>query len=277
MGVYQAMKKGKILWCLQTWSGDLAQADALARLLTDCTLHANAGQKSPHADFLLCVRWDTEIPMELARYCGRAFEHVRLFRCRNRVSGWPAGPNNMAMEAYRYYVSKQETGVWKYSGLMLTEPDSIPLTVDCIARIHREWNATAKPVLGAFIGSFPGGKEWTGTEHVNGNLVISSDFATTHPQVLAHVPNIAWDAHWRRELRANAKASLQIHSDYKMGLPENPWDGNCDRLWQSIKHAGSHPLAGIEFKPSWIHGPKTPAALACARERLLPLAINEIA
>lgn len=270
------MKSGKLLVCLQTWSGDLAQADTLARLLVDVTLHSNAGQKSPHADFLLCVRWDTDLPMDLVRYCAKAFVNVRTFRTRNRVTGWPQGPNSVASELYQYFLSKQQSGVWNYSGMFFSEPDSVPTAIDCVARIHREWVATDMPVLGAFIGAFPGGKDWTGTEHVNGNLVIASDFAKIHPQVLAAVPNIAWDAHWRRELRANAKASLNIHSDYKVGLPENPWDGNCERLWRPIKHSGSHPLAGVEFTPSWIHGIKSERGIQCARERLLLTGVKSV-
>lgn len=263
------MKSGKLLVCLQTWSGDLAQADALARLLVDVTLHANAGQKSPHADFLLCVRWDTDLPMDLVRYCAKAFTNVRTLRCRNRISGWPAGPNNMAIEVYRYFVGKQESGVWNYSGLMLTEPDSIPLKVDCLARIQREWLATDQLVLGCWIGSFPNGNPDGSQSHINGNMVVSHELAKVAPGVLAYPTSIAWDAAHRKEIVPYAKPSMTIYSDYQLGdETKNPWR-DCGHMWRDILHQNEHPLRGITYRPSWLHGVKDPRGLACARERLL--------
>lgn len=262
------MKTGKFLMALQTWPGDLAQADALTRLLVDCTVAANGGQKSPHADLIFCVRHDTELPAELVRYAAKAFTNVRTFRARNRVEGWPMGPNNLAMESYRYFVSKQQAGVWNYSGLWLTEPDSVPLASDFLARISREWCSTDKPILGSLIGSFSGQGSMAGQGHVNGNCLLAPSLADTLPDLLSRPTPIAWDAQHRREMVRLAKPSVQIFSDYKLGDSVNPWR-DCGHLWRPIEYFDEHPLKGVQFRPAWLHGCKDPRGLECARERLL--------
>jgi hypothetical protein len=263
------MKRGKILVALQLWAGDLAQGEALAKLCAELTLLANAGQKSPHADFMFALRWDCPLPSCINEIT-RAFQNVRTFTGRNRISGWPNGCNNLAVETYRHFVAKQQAGLWNYSGLWLTEADSVPLTADYLARVHREWVATDKLVLGCWIGSFPNGNPDGSQAHINGNMVIHHDLARAAPGVLVTPTPIAWDASHRHELVQHGKPSLTIYSDYQLGDEQkNPWR-DCAHLWREIVHHNDHPLRGISYQPAWLHGVKDGRGLECVRERLLP-------
>lgn len=262
------MRRGKFLLALQYHAGDAARATALLDLVVDLTLQANGGKRSEAADLLVNPSFDAPIDMSALRRAGRAFAHVLTFRGRSRVSGWPQGPNVQASEVFQYFVTRQRAGLWNYTGLMLAEPDSVPLRDDFLACIQSEWNATDRLVLGCWIGQFPNGNPDGSQSHINGNLVIDHRFADLHPDFLLRHTPIAWDAFWRFQLVANAKASMTIFSDYRLGSPENPIPDD-DHMWRPIRVFNTHPLAGLTWHPAWLHGPKVDGVLEIARARLV--------
>lgn len=254
----------KILLCVQYSAGDCRLAEQLIDLYTEVTRQANGGAKSPHADLLLSAAADTTIDYRVVQRAGLAFDHVRTFRCRRQIVGWPHGPNGQMRDTLAYFATRK----WGYSAIWLTEPDCLPLAADFIAQVHAEWASTNRLIMGCVIGQFPEGNPDGTQVHVNGNMVIAAEFPRLYPEIITVKTTIAWDAAHRLNLMHHTLASRTIYSDYKLGEPRNPWR-DCGHLWREVTYFDRHPLAGQPFRPAWMHGCKDPRGLACVRERLL--------
>lgn len=252
----------KLLVALQYHVTDQDAAVGLARLIADLVPES----KCPYADFLFSASFQAEHDLATIRYVARKFDQVRTYRCIKNVNGWPQGPNNQAHETARHFAHMVHSGRWHYSGILLAEPDCVPLKRDWIKLLFDEWHAGTQNCLGPWVTYGPPPYQ----QHINGNAIFGPRFILSNSQIFRAPDWIGWDAHNAGFLMAEGRASKWIFSDYQHGTPGNPWR-DCDWLFSDRPIFEPHPL--------WRHGPQSPAwlhgckrwdlAQACVRERLL--------
>ncbi len=232
---------------------------ALARLLADL------GPTEHH--LLFYRRYDTTHDDATIAYCASRFANVLIGGSVRKISGWPIGPNAMAMDLFTLCHQKHKAGEWDYSGIMLLESDALPLRASWLAELYTEWCQGKQLILGAWIGA----KNNPQQSHMNGNLIFSPRLTFTFPQLLSrNVPKLAWDVFFWRYYWKQARASRLIYSDYRVKFT------TCDALYAPRKYEKGNPLAGIDLAPVWLHGCKDAKAMECVRERLLGLSLTEV-
>jgi hypothetical protein len=256
----------KVLMALQFSPMDREAAMALALLIRDVVL--TSGGKSPDADFMFAARYDCETDLAVVREVGRAFTRCWTYVSTTQFNGWPAGPNALFSDTYRYFCNQCARGKWRYRGIWFLEPDCVPLSRDFIQKIVGEFRDCRRPGLGFF--HCHGDKR---PNHVNGNLLLTPEFSKTYPQIFALKRDVAWDALHAKTLMNVCHPSKYIWSDYRLGAEENPFHG-CDQLWAERDVASfwpKHPLAPTgPVHPVWLHGIKAwKQAHECVRDRLV--------
>lgn len=203
-------------------------------------------------------RWDTSIIQQAER----KFDRVWEFRATRAYTGWPMGPNALAMDAFAMTHQMHKRGRFNYVGAMLLESDCIPTRRDWLERIVKEYVSSGKCFLGHYD---PAGSQ----PHVNGNLVFHPKFFDRHREMAyGNVPTRAWDYEFWPMIKKDYAASREIFSDYRLGTPSNPWKG-CGHLFAEKIFPEGHPYAGEGFYPSWFHGSKSHEGIKCAHDRLL--------
>lgn len=252
----------KILYALQYHKGDQKAAMALARLMADIIPE----KKCADADMMFAASANADYDFDTIRYCARRFASVRTFRCVKDINGWPAGPNNQAHETARYFAQQCQTGRWKYTGILMGEPDCVPLRRDVFALLNKEWQAGPPTVLGPWVTSGPPPYQ----QHINGNSIFGPQFIYSNPQIFRCDEWIGWDAANAGLLLQHGRASLWMHSDYQLGTPQNPWKG-CDHLFSRRELCKPHPFWKLKDQEvAYLHGVKRwDLAQACVREKLL--------
>lgn len=252
----------KILYALQFHQGDQKAAMSLARLMADVIEE----KKCLDADMLFAASANADLDFETIRYCARKFSQVRTFRVQKDVNGWPAGPNNQAHETARYFAQQCLAGRWPYSGILMGEPDCVPLRRDCLKLLREEWDQGQQTVLGPWVTSGPAPYN----QHINGNSIFGPQFIYKNSQIFRAEDWIGWDAQNAQFLMAHGRASLWMYSDYQLGTPQNPWKG-CDHLFADREIRNPHPFWKLKTqKVAYLHGVKRwDLAQACVRERLL--------
>jgi hypothetical protein len=249
---------GKMLLVAQFTNQDVNEMLALVKLICDLREDDNLD-----ADILFMPkpevrRWDTSI-LSLAKL---KFDRVDELRGARPLTGWPMGPNALAMDAFAATHQMMRRGRFRYMAAMLLESDCIPTKRNWLEEIRNEYAECGKLVLGHYD---PMGKQ----PHVNGNLVFHPNLIEKNPHMAyGNVPMTAWDYVFWPEISQDYAASRTIFSDYRLGTSKNPWKG-CGHLFAEKTFPKGHPYEGQKFHPSWFHGIKTEKGLLCARERLL--------
>jgi hypothetical protein len=233
---------------------------ALLRLIYDL-------QKKPaDADILVFPRKDTKIrDVTCFDYLKGKFGVYRG-RSRRIISGWPHGPNAVAMDVFRLMYETWLAGTFEYKAVLLMEADCVPLRPTWIKELSDEWDSQKNLVLGHWDGS--GTVIKPPTSHMNGNLLF-------HPKLIEHVREMAygdipvwgWDMAFWHLFCPYSTPSRLIFNDYRMNTPNNPIK-NSDWLFRPRVHTHpENPLYGQELNPCWLHGTKGMKAIEMVREK----------
>jgi hypothetical protein len=197
---------------LQFWEGDRDQANRVARMIAD-----NEPTFRKDVEFVFVPRFDTTADAETVEYVSKKFP-TSVFRTSRRETGWPGGCNAMWCSlANEFLLGKHYRGDWPDVRWALTfESDCVPVHPDWINRLDAEWDlaeADGKKVMGCWM---PNGHPMG---HLNGNLMISPDFARHHSGILGCPSDRAWDVEfapifepvWRKTgLIANFYRALKV-------------------------------------------------------------------
>lgn len=249
-----------LIYNLQFWSGDKAQAMALARLIADL-------EDKPRQDviFLFTARFDTTHDEATIAYVEKKFPVLR-YTTKRRGVGWPDGPNKMMADSYEHCVN-----LWKHnklpphiSAVFLGEADCVPLRRGWLDEIIQEYKSCGKRFLGAWLKLGD-----ANVEHVNGNCVMSMDFWKKCSGIFHPPSKGGWDAALRYAILPNAAPSRLIFSDYRLGTSDNPWKGD-DYLWLPKRYGTpTNPLFGQDLYPAYYHGIKGMLGIDAVRRKLL--------
>lgn len=252
----------KLLYALQFYEGDREAAMSLARLVADLI-----DGKCADADLMFATNTTADFDHDTMRYCARKFSQVRTFRAVKKAEGWPIGPNNQAHETARYFAQQCMIGRWKYSGILLGEPDCVPLRKDWLHLLREEWEKGPPTILGPWVTSGP--KPFY--QHINGNAIFGPEFVYKNTQIFRCEDWLGWDAANAQFLMSHGRPSLWMYSDYQLGTENNHWKG-CEHLFSRRGMRKPHPFWKLKDQEvAYLHGAKRwDLAQACVRERLLP-------
>lgn len=159
-----------IVICLQFCPQDRPRAMELARLIA-------ANESKPRSDAMFCFvnRFDTTGPDPVTFDAVNAKFYTEIHRTTTEQKGWPQGCNAMAIDTLRHAEWSTRFGSWhEATGIMLLEPDCIPVQKEWIDRLVAEWKpafAAGKWIMGTWR---DGGGE---LGHINGNCIVRPDFA----------------------------------------------------------------------------------------------------
>lgn len=246
---------------LQFYSGDKEQAMQLARLI--CDLEPD---RRDDVVFMFSARFDCTHDEDTINYVWKKFKHVIIHTTKRKAVGWPDGPNKVFADSYERCVEMHKKGALpgNISAVLFMEADCIPLTKDWINRLIDEYKACGKKILGAWLK-----KGDAGSEHINGNCIISLDFWRKFPAIFNPPSRGGWDATLAYGILREAAPSRLIWSDYRLGTTDNPWKG-CEYLWGPREYGcEENALYGEVLFPVWYHGIKTDQGIACVREKLI--------
>lgn len=138
----------------------------------------------------IVARGDAEqFDMDVIQYIGRKFD-VSWAHAKSRAEGWPTGPNGMACEILLTAPEWLHENGWDdANGILLIEPDCVPLQKDWLDQILAAW-AVALVNDAWIMGSWRNSGGERG--HINGNCVTVPTFGK-----LAHLKDcgryLAWD------------------------------------------------------------------------------------
>ncbi len=243
---------------IQHWDGDKAQAMALARLIADLepAYREDVG-------VMFSARFDCAHDEETIAYVAKKFPVYR-YTTKRKATGWPNGPNQMMACSYENIVNLWKKNKLNPYAVMLIEADCVPLHAKWLDMLIAEFKGCGKKVLGAWLALGD-----CNCEHVNGNCILAIDF-WRKCQGIFHPPSRGgWDASLKFAIMPNAAPSRLIWSDYQLGMPNNPWQGD-DYLWEPKKYrAPANPLYGQILQPVYFHGIKTLQGIKAVRKRLL--------
>lgn len=253
---------GKILLVMQFYGGDKARAMELSRLIADIE---PCGCR--FADFAFLARFDCIHDPATAEYMRSKFSNVHFIPSKRRKTGWPQGPNAMAMDLFTTVHDKTVRGQWNYDAVQLLESDDLPLRGSWIEELWKEWHEGNQLILGDWIGS--------GTDlrhsHINGNLMFSPQLTKRLPRIwqAGGIPAVGWDAYYWVYWAKWSRGSKLIYSDYRSGTAKKPWQG-CARLFEPYYHRGypTNPLNDVDLMPCLLHGCKSPEGIKCVRNKL---------
>lgn len=187
----------KLLICLQFHEGDELKAYKLALMIADV-------ESSFRDDviFRFAPRFDLLINPTIPQLVGRKFK-VEIKHTTSRWAGWPGGCNAMALDVLRD--ASKRTDI---NGVLMLEPDCLPLRRDWLDQLIESWGAAPLGclALGAWRDS---GSEFG---HINGCGIF-------HPKLyeLVHMehlvgPNSAWDAAIAPYIHQNWKETTLIRN-----------------------------------------------------------------
>lgn len=231
---------------------------ALIRLIADLE------DKKREEWVLFTARFDAEYDEDTIAYVANKF-NVAKFRTHPHAIGWPAGPNQLMAQSYKYIVDKVKRG--RFPGtdaILLVESDAIPLRKSWIDEIYAEFKGSGRLISGPYFHEGDGCDE-----HINGNCVFSIDLYTAARGLFNPPNHLAWDFYMRYELMQVGHHSRLIWSDYRLGTEKNPWRGD-DYLWDKKYYGGkNNPLYGIPLQPAYFHGIKGMMGIDAVRKKLL--------
>lgn len=252
----------KLLYALQYHKGDQQMAFNLARLIADVMPEG----RSASVDMMFAASANADFDHATMRYCARKFGQVRTFRCVRDINGWPAGPNNQAHETARHFAQNCRSGRWNYSGILMGEPDCVPLRRDFFDLLIDEWGKGPQTVLGPWVANGPPPYN----QHINGNSIFGPNFIYEQKTIFRAEDWIGWDAQNCQLLMRHGRASKWMFSDYRLGKKQNPWQ-SCDHLFRDRPYLKPHPFWKLKTQQvAYLHGVKEwKQAHICVRSRLL--------
>ncbi len=117
------------------------------------------------------------------------------FRTRSAATGWPDGCNALACETLRQALEYSRTIFNDVDGLLLIEPDCVPISYGWIYSLWARWRDArneGRLLMGAWRQSGPE------CGHINGNAMFVPDILERIPGLLAlpahAIAGTAWDA-----------------------------------------------------------------------------------
>lgn len=140
---------------IQYWSQDRANAMRLARLIDRIET-----KPREDADIIFAQRFDAEdpdfVPANFALAC---------YQSNTQWTGWPAGCNGVAGDVLRSLARHAD----ELSGVLMLEPDCVPVAMDWLDRLLAAWNGRSPEVwqMGAWR---PSGGSYG---HINGCSILS--------------------------------------------------------------------------------------------------------
>jgi len=241
----QGMDANKVMViALQYHEGDKADAMRLMRLIADI----EGGWRDDV--YFLCVH---------TAEAGPSWENIRLLRGMmvydyavvGAPKGWPAGPNFMAKAALDEILRRWLYAGWnEIDGVLLLEPDCIPIQRDWIDQLMAEWKialAAGKWMMGTWRDG--------GGGHINGNCAVRPDFAR-----LVDFNNVPKDLAWDCAIAPYVKDHWHVTN-----LICNRWKETALTDEQIETHRD-----GGEVKPVLLHGVKDQCVYEYARRKLCP-------
>lgn len=212
--------------------------------------------KSKWADFLFVSRWDGEHDKAAIAYVAKKFDAVHTFKSERKTKGWPAAPNDVALETYGRFCIRVKHKIWDYAAILFIEPDCVPLTRDWIEQLHTEWHERDQLVLG-----FMYGRNAHPIQHINGNCLISPLFQKKCRDFFASPSKVGWDVQHAKAMLRYGRASRLIWNDYARQSISS------EELFAAKHYGDDHPLHGQDIFPVLMHGIKGDSALRAVREK----------
>lgn len=174
----------KLILCLQYHEADKATAMRLARIIADIE-----PEMRHDIEFCFVRRFDCEPDVDTMLYVAGKFR-VSAFKTHTKWTGWPAGPNAMARDLLVESLRRTKTDEsWRMAGgLLLLEPDCMPLSRNWLNELSAAWEKTGadKWLMGAWR---PSGGEFG---HINGVCVTRTDLGAFVDLSVIN-EHLAWD------------------------------------------------------------------------------------
>lgn len=236
----------KLCVVIQYYEADAAAAVELAKFITDIE---PVERKDVKVRFV--ARYDCHhVDLDIFRYVSRRFE-TSWTHSRRQQRGWPDGPNGMALDILEDgQDALDKIGWYEMDGLLLLEPDCVPLANDWLNILMAEWAITreqGKWIMGSWRGSGPE------CGHINGNCIVVPDLAKRvsikHPQA-----GLAWDCWLAPRLKNHWHVTGLIRNDFQSQF--------------ATEEKLRTPEVG-EVPPVVVHGYKDQSALDIAKRWLL--------
>lgn len=202
----------------------------LARLITD-----NEPEKSPLADILFISRFDCDHDQNAIAATSLRF-NTWMYQSTRRGVGWPTGCNELWFSITDFVMPMMASGKMpRYKAIFSIEADGCISQKDWLRRLHEDWDRTPCKVMGAKL-PYP-------VEHINGNLVFSTDpgfLKFVQNQSFKIPPGAAWDTHLASSFR-----DMGWRSD--CGLASFWNTASMNRGWfDSLVDAGIYYIHGIK-------------------------------
>jgi len=194
---------------VQYWSGDEAQALALARLLHDVT-----PKERKDVYLVLARRGDCPWSEEAAatqRHCGQKLS-VLVLQSDRPERGHPDGCHGLwagtVMKLHRLW--RRGNLPWSAGRtVVMAEADCAPLRPDWATRLeeaHARTLTQGLRVTGAVM-DVP-------MPHVNGVFILALNLLDDYPSLLTCPPGVAWDLHHAEVLIRECRSSYVIRNEY---------------------------------------------------------------
>lgn len=161
----------------------------------------------------LVNRYDADnLPLATIQSIGKKFD-VSWGITKSKETGWPAGPNAMTIEIIEGAPKWLEAAGWPgANGVLIMEPDCVPLRRDWLDVLIREWDIH-RPAgawqMGAWSNS---GGVWG---HINGNSLIRPDLGKKVDLRTWCPKDLAWDVGIAPFVRKNWARIPYIINHYK--------------------------------------------------------------
>jgi len=232
-----------IALCLQFYDADRDKAMRLARLIADL-------EDIPRDDVALifAARFDSSHDDATVKHVRAKFPLVETFTTATRLVGWPQGPNGMARDLLLYFDRLGDA----YDGVLMIEPDVVPLNPRWLNILIDEWN-TAKEHGNVIMGAWRNSGNPCG--HINGNMfmipTLASWLRARGFEVKQIGNSIAWDC---------AVSAFCQHNWHHCGRIKNLFQSHSATLEAMYSpDVGDDPVA-------MLHGYKDDSAYNLARE-----------
>lgn len=227
----------------------------LIRLICDSRI-----PNQPDADLVILPKPEVKRYDEATvRQAEKKFHRVVEVRGRRAATGWPRGPNALAMDAFAFTHKLWKAGQFSYTAAMLLESDCVPLYPDWVYRLTIDYKERRKLVVGHL--------QFDPAPHINGNLLFHPALFDLEPDLaFGPTPARAWDIEFYPKIRPYSAPSDLIINDYRLNTPKNPWKG-VDHLYKPRAYTHPHPFAGKETRQVYVHGVKGSIGIQSIRER----------